>query len=94
MRQKKASYMAEHSTAATRLDMRLITNGALELRISLHRVEICGKSYFAVVSDDGYESAAELLGTDVTVAAEVYELLSKGGVSPCTLREIVNDIFS
>ena len=84
-----------HEQGSTELLSHTETIGELTLSISLYRLILGGRTFYAVSSADlrsGNEAAAAIVGCDEETAKDIYARIVRGSVPPSTLREIVFDL--
>lgn len=70
-----------------------ITVGNTAVTLRLFRLRVAQAQYYAELSADN-ERCCAYLGERCEGARSVFRVLVKGGVTPCTLRDIVNDLRS
>lgn len=70
-----------------------ITVGNTAVTLRLFRLWVAQAQYYAELSTDS-ERCCAYLGERCEHARSIFRLLVKGGVTPCTLYDIVNDLHS
>lgn len=64
----------------------------LALQISLYRIPIGTTAFYAIVTQDAEQIAAELIGTEYQAAESIYRRIVRGTVPPSTLHEMIFDL--
>ena len=60
----------------------------------LYMIELCEHSLYAVYVEYGDEFDARFVGSDVFRAQEIYNLICRNEVTPCTFGNVIDEICS